>query len=62
MPELSPRPDSADAPAPARPAAYPGTPAWVKIALVVVLLLLVALVAGATLGLHTPGGPAGHGV
>jgi hypothetical protein len=44
---------------------YPGTPRWVKIAGIVALglILLVALLVVATLlGLHSPGGPAGHGV
>lgn len=41
------------------------TPRWVKIfgisALVLVVLLVVALLVATALGLHTPGGPGGHG-
>jgi len=44
---------------------YPGTPRWVKlsgfIVLGLVLLAVVVLVVTTALGLHTPGGPGGHG-
>ena len=44
---------------------YPGMPRWVKlsgmIVIGVVLLALVALVAATALGLHSAGGPGGHG-
>jgi hypothetical protein len=43
---------------------YPGAPGWVKVFTVVlvaiVLVVVVFLVLGTALGLHTPGGP-GHG-
>ena len=46
--------------------AYPGTPRWVKVfgisAFILVLLVVVVLVVGTALGLHTPSiGPGGHG-
>jgi hypothetical protein len=44
--------------------AYPGTPRWVKVSGIVaigLLLLVVLLVVATALGLHTPGGPMGHG-
>ena len=45
--------------------AYPGMPRWVKvsgiIAIVLVLLVVVVLLVATALGLHTPGGPGGHG-
>lgn len=45
---------------------YPGTPRWVKVSgiivIVLVLLVVVVLVAATALGLHTPGGPGGHGL
>jgi hypothetical protein len=45
--------------------AYPGTPRWVKVFGIVViglvLLVVVVLLVTAALGLHTPGGPGGHG-
>jgi len=44
---------------------YPGMPRWVKvfgsISLGLVLLVIVVLVVTTALGLHTPGGPGGHG-
>lgn len=44
---------------------YPGMPRWVRlfglIALGLVVLLVVVLVVATALGLHTPGGPGGHG-
>ncbi len=46
-------------------ATYPGTPRWVKLAGIVALILVlavVALIVATVLGLHSPGGPAGHGV
>jgi hypothetical protein len=43
--------------------AYPGTPRWVKlfvaVTLAIVVVILLVLVAGTVIGLHTPGGP-GH--
>ena len=53
---------------PTRPSvtAYPGMPRWVKVfgivVIVLVLLVVVVLVVATALGLHTPGGPAGHGL
>jgi hypothetical protein len=44
---------------------YPGAPRWVKMVGPVALgliLLVVLLVVATVLGLHTPGGPTGHGV
>ena len=41
---------------------YPGAPTWVKVfglAFVVLLVLVVVVLAGSVLGLHTPGG---HGM
>jgi hypothetical protein len=53
--------EQADA-APGRgPATYPGTPRWVRVAVGLVVLLVVLLVLMTALGLHTPGGPGGHG-
>ena len=47
-------------------ATYPGTPRWVTLFGIVViglvLLVVVVLVVGTALGLHTPGGPGGHGL
>jgi len=47
------------------PTAYPGTPRWVKVSGIVViglvLLVVVVLLVATALGLHTPGGPGGHG-
>jgi hypothetical protein len=47
------------------PASYPGTPRWVKrsaiIAIGLLLLVVAVLVVTTALGLHTPGGPGGHG-
>ena len=44
---------------------YPGTPRWVKrsaiIAIGLLLLVVAVLVVTTALGLHTPGGPGGHG-
>lgn len=44
---------------------YPGTPRWVKILGIIVIgllvLVVVVLAVAAALGLHTPGGPGGHG-
>jgi hypothetical protein len=48
--------------APTREPAYPGTPRWVKVSVGVVLLLVVVIVLLTALGLHTPGGPGGHGL
>ena len=49
---------------PGSPAAYPGTPRWVKVsgivALVLIVLVVAVLVVTTALGLHTPGGPGGH--
>jgi hypothetical protein len=44
------------------PATYPGTPGWVKRVGLVILVLVVLVVLATILGLHTPGGPAGHGL
>jgi hypothetical protein len=43
-------------------ATYPGMPRWVKVAGLVVLVLVLLVVATTALGLHTPGGPGGHGL
>ncbi len=45
---------------------YPGMPRWVKVSGIIViglvLLVVVALLVGTALGLHTPpAGPGGHG-
>ena len=45
-----------------REASYPGAPRWVKVSVGVVLLLVVVVVLLTVLGLHTPGGPGGHGL
>ncbi len=48
---------------PARePVAYPGPPRWVKTAGLLILVLILLVVAATVLGLHTPGGPGGHGL
>jgi len=41
---------------------YPGTPRWVKVSIGLVLLAVVVLLVLTALGLHTPGGPGGHGM
>lgn len=41
--------------------APPGMPSWVKLLIGLVLLVVVALVVSSALGLHTLGGPGGHG-
>jgi hypothetical protein len=43
-------------------APYPGTPRWVKLSIGLVLLIVVVLVVLTALGLHTSGGPGGHGL
>lgn len=47
------------------PTAYPGTPRWVKVSEIAViglaLLVGVVLLVATALGLHTSGGPSGHG-
>ena len=54
--------EQADA-APGRgPAAYPGTPRWVMVSVGLVVLLVLLLGLMTALGLHTPGGPGGHGL
>jgi hypothetical protein len=44
---------------------YPGMPRWVKVSGLIViglvLLVVVVLLVATALGLHTPGGPGGHG-
>ncbi len=44
---------------------YPGMPRWVKVSGIIViglaLLVVVVLLVTTALGLHTPGGPGGHG-
>jgi hypothetical protein len=46
-------------------ATYPGPPRWLTVSAIVVvglvLLVVVVLLVATALGLHTPGGPAGHG-
>jgi hypothetical protein len=45
---------------------YPGMPRWVKVSGLIViglvLLVVVVLLVATALGLHTPGGPGGHGL
>ena len=68
MAEPSPYPDTGDdtGMGPGRPGReYPGMPRWVKlsgiIAIGLVLLIIVALVVASAFGLHSAGGPGGHG-
>ena len=57
--------DAREGPARSSTTGYPGTPRWVKVSgiivLVLVLLVVGVLLVATALGLHTPGGPGGHG-
>jgi len=54
--------EQADAATGRGPTTYPGTPRWVRVAVGLVVALVVLLVLMTVLGLHTPGGPGGHGL
>jgi hypothetical protein len=53
--------EQADAATGRGPTTYPGTPRWVRVSVGLVVVLVVLLVLTTVLGLHTPGGPGGHG-